>query len=1405
MTRSRSWIVLSLLTGALAGRGETLQFGTAKVDITPERPLRLSGYSNRDRPFEGIEQRIWCRTLAERDGAGTLTVWSSVELLGVTPAMRKEILARVEDLGVVSSRLALCATHTHAAPALEGNAPNLFAPRMTGAEFDHMREYTQWVSEQVADSIREAVTHLAPGTLELGWGEAGFAANRRVLQDGVWKGFGVQQDAPVDHRLPVLRVKDADGKVRAIVSNYACHATTLPGEYNRLCGDWPGYSSEYLEAEFPGAVALALIGCGADANPEPRGTLELAKAHGRSMANAVKQVLSRPMTPMGDAPAQATIGFASLPIDRPTIVELTARLASKDRHIKQHAQAMLAILDRKDRIPETYPAPIQIIRFGDELTMVFLGGEVVVDYTLRLRRELAEEIPADKLWVTAYANDVYGYLASERMRAEGGYEFDYSMYFYEQPGPWSSGTEDLVQRRIGQILHHPEGEGNLSPEDALRSIEVADGLTVELVAAEPMVADPVNLAFGPDGKLWVAEMGDYPLGDDNQGGAGGRVRYLEDVDGDGLFDRSVLFVDQLHYATGVQPWKDGVLISTPPEILYVEVDKKTGKAGRRQTILDGFGLGNPQHVVNGFSVGIDNWYYVNGDETGIIRSLATGKTVNMQGRDGRFKPASGELETECGMTQHLRSRDDWGRWIGGANYCPFWHYVLEERYLLRNLHVATPRPWQELYDGFHPQVFPISQPYHRFNDLFTTGRFTSACSPMPYRDDKLGPESREMIFACEPVHNLVHRARMTRAGLELHAERFPADAESEFFASRDPWCRPVRVLTGPDGAVWIADMYRLVIEHPTWIPESWLDRLDVRAGSDKGRIYRVFRPGEQKKGPLIPRLIDRSTEELVALLESPNGWTRDTAQQLLLSRQDSAAVPALVRLVERSKQPLARIHALGTLDGLGAVATEVVLRALDDPVADVRRWGVRYAEPFLDSDPRVLKKVIGLANDDEIEVRLQVACSLGESMSPDAAKALAQLARHDEANSWMRVAILSSSSQNAPSVLRQYLAEGAPGEGGAALVDGWLATAIGTAGPTGVAGVLDGLLPEAGMPTAAWQWGALASLIDSLGRRGSSLAQWRTSTGADAAPLLQRLQAMFTAARTVAQDPDAEVEDRVRVVPLLARGIDQQEADRQLLIDLIVPSVPIEVQAEAVHTTAKLADGAVARDLLLKWRSHGPAVRGAILSALLTRPEWIETLLGAIEKGSVATADIPASARQELVNLDRASLAKRAQQLFASETKGRQEVMVAYQGVLMSTGDRARGKDLFVKHCATCHRFGGIGQLVGPDLAGVRDRSPTYLLPSVLDPNRAVESKYLSYTVQLVDGRSLTGMLVVETGGSVTLARPDGKQARILRADIEEMASTGKSFMPEGLEKDLTPENLADIFAFLAGDPPTAP
>jgi putative membrane-bound dehydrogenase-like protein len=958
--------------------------------------------------------------------------------------------------------------------------------------------------------------------------------------------------------------------------------------------------------------------------------------------------------------------------------------------------------------------------------------------------------------------------------------------------------KDHVDRRsFNELLQNEEPKAK-SPEASLKSIQVKPGFTVELVASEPLVQSPIAFAWGPDGKLWVVEMGDYPLGLDGKGKPGGRIKVLESTKGDGKYDKATVFLDNLSFPTGVLPWRKGVLVTCAPDIFYAEDTDGDGKADKKEVLYTGFVEGNPQHRVNSLVWGLDNWIYVaNGDSGGRIKSVKTGKTLDLGHRDLRIRPDTGEMDAVTGTTQYGRSRDDWGNWFGNNNSNPLWHYVLDDHYIRRNPHVAPPDP--RVHVPVVPgaaRVYPISRTLPRFNDPQGANHFTSACSPVVYRDElfylAVGMDpaanaagSPSWVFISEPVHNLVHREVMSPRGVTFTSRRAEDERESEFLASSDNWFRPTMIQTGPDGGLWIADMYREVIEHPEWIPKDWQKKLDLRAGADKGRIYRVVPVGIKPRA--IPRLDKLDTAGLVAALDSPNGWQRDMAQMMLLWRNDKAAVPLLEKLAKESKRPLPRLHALCTLDGLSILEPAIVEKALKDSHPGVRRHAARLCGEPGGVSPS-LDDLSKLVNDMDPQVRLQLAYALGGFEHPRASKALGQLALHNPEDQYLLAAVLSSVGRANLELTLVAVLEGskkaAPPE---ALIQQLLrlASALGDAeAMTTLVGTL--AEPDQGK-FASWQYRTLAAALDAAGKADE---RWSAH--------LKRLAKLFAAARQVAADDKAPLPNRSAAIGVLGRGPDHQAEDVKTLASFLTPQAPAELQTAAVNALSHLSDANLPKLLLEGWKAYGPALRSQVLDVLFRRQEWVKAVLDAIEKKDILAIEIDAARRQRLLQQKNAELRKRAESLFAGVVNpDREKVVESYRPVLTTKGDPKRGAQVFAKICATCHRFQGVGEEVGPDLASLGDKSPEALLVAILDPNRAVEARYIAYMAVTKSGVNYTGLLASETGNSVTLVSQDGKKHTILRTELEALSSTDKSAMPEGLEKDLKPQDVADVIAHL--------
>jgi putative membrane-bound dehydrogenase-like protein len=523
--------------------------------------------------------------------------------------------------------------------------------------------------------------------------------------------------------------------------------------------------------------------------------------------------------------------------------------------------------------------------------------------------------------------------------------------------------------------------------EALKTFKVESGFHVEKFVSEPDIASPVAMDVDENGRIYVVEDRGYPLSVDNPLG---RVKMLVDTNGDGIPDRVTVFADKLVMPTGVMRWKKGILVTDAPNVWYFEDTKGDGMADVRKLVLTGFAVTNPQHTVNNPVYGLDNWIYLahEGPARAIIYKKQFGDlgtdirfpdrpdvpALKEHNRNVRFRPDTYRLESLSGSSQYGQAFDDWGHHFTTNNSDHARHEVIAARYLNRNPDLPVFAAMQQIPDhGAAAKVYPITL-HPRFELLTEVGQFTSACGITFYRGS---------LSVAEPVHNLAHQDLVTGASATFIAKR--AHADVEFLASTDAWFRPVNFYVGPDGALYVMDFYRLVIEHPEWMSTEAQKSQDLTKGIDRGRIYRIVPDGAPAPKPT--KLGSASNIELVRELENPIVWWRRTAQRLLVDRKADDVAPNLVRLVHESQSAVGRLHALWTLDGLGKLGAPEIEAGLADPEPGVRENAIILAESRLASDPKLTQKLLALVNDPNARVRFQLLCTLGSVKSPQAGAA----------------------------------------------------------------------------------------------------------------------------------------------------------------------------------------------------------------------------------------------------------------------------------------------------------------------------------------------------------------------------------------------------------------------------------
>lgn len=947
-----------------------------------------------------------------------------------------------------------------------------------------------------------------------------------------------------------------------------------------------------------------------------------------------------------------------------------------------------------------------------------------------------------------------------------------------------------------------------TPADGLKSIALDPAWKIELYASEPMIADPVAMEIDEDSRIYVVQNSGYPLDTEHRLG---KIWLLEDSTGDGKPDKSTLFAGDLTLPTGVMRWKKGILVTDAPNVWYLEDSNGDGKADIRKAMLTGFALTNPQHTVNSPVFGLDNWIYLAhegfanavvyaakfGDKGADIRfpDHQDAPQVKNERRNVRFRPDSLQLETTSSTSQFGIGFDDYGHLLTANNSNHARQEVIAARYLARNPDLMTGSSMQDVSDhGAAAQVFSIVKD-PRFELLSGTGIFTSACGITWWQGGTL---------IAEPVHGIVHRDIWTPSGATFKASR--AQANTEFLASTDAWFRPVNFYLGPDGALYVIDYYRKVIEHPEWTSRETAEAKDIYDGQTMGRIYRIT--PKDAAVPLVTglKLSQASDEQLVRYLDSSKIWWRRTAQRLLMDRRSERSVAPLVQLAQAGASPLGRLHALWTLDGLGKLDAALITRALSDPDAGVRENAAILAEP------KLAAAVLKLENDPSPRVRFQALLTLGSVATPEAASARKRMLDRDMEDRWFQIAALSASSNDALPALQSAVGsrwKTTPGR------TSYLAQLGSILGARGKSDELAKVLALTAKGDAWWRAAILEGVASGLRARHSTLAPQDQLVALyhDPAPAVRHAalrlieiaglpaagsEGLLKQAALAATDRKQPAERRADAVGLLALKPDSQPSG--FYEKLIDPAEPEALQSAAVRSLGKLPGIEGSKFLLARWRSLTPAVRneaGEAFIATATNAERFPLLLDAIEKGEVQPWSLPLRQRIQMQMNRDPKLRERARALLAAKAGNREEVVKRYRAALAMPGDPGRGKAVFKEVCSKCHQMDGAGAEVGPDLATIRNRTAGSLLEDILIPSRSIAQMYEAYVVETASRGTLDGVIGQQTSTTITLVHEEGKKDVVSRSDIRQMYVSNLSAMPEDLDKQVTVEQMADLLAYL--------
>ena len=977
----------------------------------------------------------------------------------------------------------------------------------------------------------------------------------------------------------------------------------------------------------------------------------------------------------------------------------------------------------------------------------------------------------------------------------------------------------------------PETPG-LTPIEALSTFELADGFQIELIAAEPLISDPVAMEIDEHGNMYVVEMHGYPL--DKSGS--GRVKLLRDTDGDGAMDQAVAFADNLKFPTGVMRWKKGILVTDPPNLLYLEDLDGDGQADVRDTLLTGFAISNPQHNFNNPFFGLDNWIYLANEPattakvyteefsdlgSQVVYKKGKGPVLprNSGGRRVRLKPDEFKLEALSSASQFGHTTDQWGRHFLVSNANHIYHEVIPAQYLSRNPELLISNATAAISDhGPAAEVYPVTQnPEHQL--LTDLGVFTAACGITAYTGGLFPAPFNEAVFVAEPVGNLVHVDRIKEAGATFAASRMYE--KKEFLASTDPWFRPVNHYVGPDGALYVVDYYRRVIEHPEWMAEDAASKSNLYDGIDQGRIYRITPTGTSKANWTTGLDWGKSSDaELVQYLENPNAWYRRNAQRMLLDRKDSAIIPQLEEMLQSASTAQGRLHAAWTLQGLGALRTEDVMGLLQDPEPGLRENSIRLAEDFLE-DGELVKALADLRSDPSSRVRFQLLNTLGEVNSPLVNSVREQMLFEHIEDDWMQVAALSARQPDYNGLLSAAVDKFGADVQVTGLVERLSSMLAASGNKDDLKKLLNHALTANASNAGPWQ----AAVLKGIAQRAHQLElknqdlepeknlMLETLFSGGSIPLAQAslellkhtglpsgrsTQDALEKSKDLINQTGADPSQRVLAIKFLALA--QPVEAEGVLFKLLNPNEPVEIQRTVLETLNSLEGSGVTDFLIDNWISLSPGLRDLGVTILTASEDRMERLAAALEAGVIDPSAVSWPRQVGLMAQANEELRRRFRNIFAdpSGKTDKDKIIQDYEKELAVAGDLVRGEALYKQNCSVCHQIGGeYGTAYGPDLASIRNRRPEAILTDILDPNLSIADGYDLWEITMKNGETKQGIIGSETTGSITLRVYGGADEVLSRHDIQSLRSLGMSIMPSGLENSISPEEMRNLLTFI--------
>lgn len=957
----------------------------------------------------------------------------------------------------------------------------------------------------------------------------------------------------------------------------------------------------------------------------------------------------------------------------------------------------------------------------------------------------------------------------------------------------------------------------LPPEQAIGTIEMLPGLKVELAAAEPQVIDPVSACFDHRGRMWVVEMRDYPTGPIDGGKPSGTIKRLTDTDGDGYFETAVVFADELVFPTGLMPFRDGVIATLAGQVTYFADTDDDGVCDHREVWFTGFSQDNEQLRANHPAWTLENEVHVaSGLRGGEVRS-ATGlwpaaeKPLSLSTRDFRFSPFGGDYRSVAGNSQFGFYQDDAGRNFVCSNRNPS-QILLGEVDQVAGNPLLPLTQWRAdvMPAADASQVFPLVQAWTTSN--LHAGQFTAACGTYRYQSDRLSPWLENDFFACEPTGSLVQRYRLTSDAIVPVAERGRPGVE--FLASTDPWFRPVDLLDGPDGAMFVVDMHRAVIEHPAWMPKELQNREDQRWGDAAGRIYRIV-PADSSGDNGHFDFATTEPIDWVAALSSRNRWARITASRKLsetlvpMVKAIAAGgeknpvfdrIAAKLRDVVSAETPGRTVsRSLWLLHAIGELKAENLATAVTHGDAAVRTQAVRLiarrwqasqgsAVQAGSAMPDWLSK---LAADPSPIVRFQWLLEIAPIADASLVDSILIAATTGAADSptdrvWISRAVSLVPDPIAPRLMAGLLATKASDPARNRLT---LLPLVNRLGWSGSAQTIAVLLENQTDSDASSLFAEFAS---GLATRGTP---WSKLTAELSPEIVDRLNGRLASDREIVGQGNHSI--ATRVASLRRVGLDRSP-ETLALCQSIVDSDGGDLYVEAVGLLRHFDADDSAQRLVARIVELPPKAAMVTVAAMVGNAKWTSALVDALQSHSVPWGLIDPTSLGRLERHSDKSIADRIRTMRSEmRPEAKQSLVARYSESLGHSADIAAGKAHFVRHCAACHKIDDQGVAVGPDISDMRTQTPEQILLSILDPSAAIDANYYRYAVLTTDGQLIEGLLEDSNQTSVTLKLQEGMRRTIPRDEVEQLRATGVSMMPEGFENQLDPIAMRDLVAYV--------